>query len=424
MSTNENAGLERMLIGNVMIRGHLEPFERQLAVESFAIGPHKQLWGAILAMDEAGEEITTVTVHRRASRGKEFIFTLSDVSNLVVGLTSNTKRDDIQELRNLHSNRKLERFAAWLYERAKEGEPPKPIIEDALKFLTSLSEEQVADRGNAKHVAEVFAEDVMPRIVAMEGGEQVKVPTGFECLDDHLGGGIGIGELCVLGAKPKTGKSAIMLQMARQAAEKNNAVYICSREMLNYENGFRLIVQESQALGYGHFGPKLPEHVVEESDKAIKSLSGLPLYLDDRSRTVDEILKEVRILKGQGVDLKGVFVDYAQLMAVDDPFGKTRANILDMIVYGLKDLAMQEDLAVTVLAQFNREGIEAQRPKMYHFEGSSSIEKAGNIVILWTLGGTFGGERSGSIWIEAARSSPFGEWNLEFTGHKARFKLS
>lgn len=422
MGLNTNEDLERTIIGNAIVRGYLMPFERQLGIEPFAFTPHKQMWGALLELDEDGSEIDTVSVHRTASKGGGFLYALSDVSKMVVGLPGDTKPADVQHLKDLHTKRKMVRFAERLDERAKNGSAPAEIIDDALKFLGSLRDEQAKANGVAVRASDVFEMDVKPRLEAMARGEQIKVPTGFARMDASLRGGLGIGELTVLGAKPKQGKSAMMIQTAKQIAKQGLGTYVCSREMLNFENGFRIIAQDSDLLTQNHFGVNAPEYVLDKADEVIGQYRTVPLYLDERSRTVPEVAKEIRLLKDQGIELKAAFVDYAQLMQIDDAWGKSRANVLETIVYGLKDLAMSEQIAVVVLAQFNREGISSEQPEMWHFEGSSAIEKAGNLVMLWTLDDA-SPIRRGVLRIAAARSVALDSWGIEFDGAKALFRV-
>jgi hypothetical protein len=81
-------------------------------------------------------------------------------------------------------------------------------------------------------------------------------------------------------------------------------------------------------------------------------------------------------------------------------------------------------VTVYLLAQFNRAGIRSDRPTMADFDGSSAAEKAGNLILLWTVERDFDkaiGGRRGKLWIEAGRNVGTDEFNIIFQGHKSRF---
>jgi replicative DNA helicase len=62
-----------------------------------------------------------------------------------------------------------------------------------------------------------------------------------------------------------------------------------------------------------------------------------------------------------------------------------KADMYEDIIYDLRDMATELEKVIYVNAQFNREGIDADRPKMSDFKGSSAIEMAGNLIIFWVL---------------------------------------
>ena len=220
-----------------------------------------------------------------------------------------------------------------------------------------------------------------------------------------------------------THNSGLMLQIARQQAERGIGCYMCSREMLNYENGMRIITQTSEFTA-NHMRPNLYAETARRMKDHARSIN-LPLYCDDKAKSVADIRKELQRLEDNGHDITSVFVDYVQLLKGGSQ--GNRAEVLEEIIYELKDLALEKEKAVFCNAQFNRDGIDAIRPSMSDFKGSSAIEMAGNLILLWTLEQDINpvyGARTGQLWIEAGRNVPYDEFDIKFYGENAFFELT
>jgi replicative DNA helicase len=137
------------------------------------------------------------------------------------------------------------------------------LLDHAEGFIKTVRTEQAAEKGAAKPIAEVYERDVFSRldkfVLQMR---RSRFPFGLGKLDQATNGGASPGELVIFGAKPKAGKSAWVVQIAQGQAESGIGAYVCSREMLNYENGFRIIAQTS-AYTINHFRPGLFPEVAE-----------------------------------------------------------------------------------------------------------------------------------------------------------------
>lgn len=422
MNIPHNEELERMMIGLTLIDKSI-PFDaRELSVLDFYNGINRSVWAAICEVDEERQPIDISTVFAKLNNVP---IKMSNLLQMTVGIPIYTNCDrEVKTLKSLSSFRTLQKGFANLSERAAEQEPLDAIVAQAESLLTAVNAERAKDEGTSRILADVYERDVFPRIDKFVAGEMVKIPFGWGPLDLATNGGSALGELVVLGAKPKSGKSAVMLQIARQQAERNIGGYVCSREMLNFENGFRSIAQTSpytanyfRAGLYAGTAAKIKDHARETGK--------IPLHLDDRSKTVKDIRKELIRIEDAGHLITSIFVDYVQLMR-----GSTKSNnkaeIIEDIIYDLKDLAMERDAVVYANAQFNRDGIDAEKPKMSDFKGSSAIEMAANVVLLWTVdkdANETTKARHGKLWIEAGRNVAFDEFDILFYGEKALIEM-
>jgi len=196
--------------------------------------------------------------------------------------------------------------------------------------------------------------------------------------------------------------------------------------MLNYENGFRTLAQTTNYT-MNHFRSGMYQGTADNIKNHARQFGNIPLFLDDKAKTVREIKKEVLRLENEGNEITSIFVDYAQLMKGEDVRNKSTADILEGIIYGLKDLATELEKAVYVNAQFNRDGIDSARPKMSDFKGSSAIEMAANLILFWTLEqdmDEFSKAREGELWIEAGRNVAYDEFKILFYGESSLFTFA
>lgn len=418
-----NEELEQMMIGMVLVDKAV-PFDaKQLSTADFYIGVNRSVWAVICELDEERKPIEIQSVHARLD-GK-WSLKMSDLSKMTLGVPLYAECEkEVKTLKKLTALRTLHKGFHDLADRSEKQESLDAIIEQAESLMSSVREIQTVAQGTSHSLSEVYERDVFPRLDKYVTGDLVKQPFGWDALDKSTNGGASLGELVVLGAKPKSGKSGLMLQIARTQAERNIGCYVCSREMLNYENGFRAITQTSNYTANIFRAGIFPETAAKLKDHA-RSTGNIPLHLDDKAKTVKEIRKELNRLEDTGHVISSTFVDYVQLMrGVTKTANK--AEMLEDIIYDLKDLAMERDMVVYANAQFNREGIDSERPKMSDLKGSSAIEMAANIVLLWTLNQDVDVNvkaRVGKLWIEAGRNVAYDEFDIHFFGEKALFEL-
>src|SRR5690606_31543141 len=125
-----------------------------------------------------------------------------------------------------------------------------------------------------------------------------------------------------------------------------------------------------------------------------------------------------------------VVADYLQLMTPESNGKKdrTRANEVAEISRGLKLLAMEFEIPVVALAQFNRNAVGRQ-PMVSDFKDSSSIEQDSNVIVLMhrplAEDGSDTGPRSGEIDLIVAKNRNGASGRivaLTFQGHYARLR--
>jgi replicative DNA helicase len=422
MNLPHDTELEGLIIGSVLMKKKLSPFEKGIAVTEFFSLLNQQIWGAILEFDENNEPIEILDVVAKVDNP---MVTGSMLSKMAMGLPFGDVRfDDIKRLKDLATCRRMIHSFRNVAQKASDKEPITDIIEEAQSVLDTLKNEQDARTGTSQTLIEVMEYDVFPRLDKFVSGELVKIPFGFEKLDTATNGGASIGELVVFGAKPKSGKSVLMLQIARHIASLGLGTLVASLEMLNYENGFRFLAQSSK-YSVNVFRPDMRDFVSDGLKAHAREHYNLPLYFDQKARTTRAIGKEIQRLK-DSVGISACFVDYVQLLR-NDKRSSSRVERIEEAIFDLKEMAMKHEIVVYTAAQFNREGIKSDKPTLADFDGASAIEKTANLGLFWVLEQDFDSDsdgRKGEMWIELGRSVAADKFEgLVFHGKDARFTL-
>lgn len=221
------------------------------------------------------------------------------------------------------------------------------------------------EKGGLKHITEAcgsWLDDIEER----QKGEpdKNKFTSGIEGLDDVLGvKGIRRGGLYVIGARPKTGKSALMTLMANHfALDLNVPVATFSMEMPNVEIWERSITSRTHvdpAEFYRKTG--FTDETNGRLDAGMNEFIGSNYYIDDCSGvTVQHIVNECRKLRKEKGELGLVCVDYLTLM--EAPKADRNDLAYGHITKKLKEMAKELGCVVLLLTQLNR-GLESRPDK-------------------------------------------------------------
>jgi replicative DNA helicase len=214
-------------------------------------------------------------------------------------------------------------------------------------------------------------------------GELTGVPTGFKDLDEKTGG-FQSGELIVIAARPSMGKTAMALNIARNAAvDHRKKVAIFSLEMTKLSLTLRLLSSEARVDFSGFrkgFGNASDHKLLV---KAGGELANADIWIDDSGMvTILEIKAKCRRLASErGLDM--VMVDYLQLAHGDTPTARKDLEIAE-ISHGLKALAKELNLPVVALSQLNRgpeqRDPDKRRPNMGDLRESGAIEQDADVI--------------------------------------------
>jgi replicative DNA helicase len=259
------------------------------------------------------------------------------------------------------------------------------------------------------------------------GGELTGLPTGYPEIDE-ITGGLQPGELVIVAARPSMGKTALALNIARNAAvDHGKKAAVFSLEMTTRSLVLRLLAAEA-GIDSGTF--RRGFIAVADHRKLVDAagrLSHADLWIDDSgSLTVLEMKAKARRLKAErGLDL--VVVDYLQL-AKGEGDAERREQEISEISRGLKALAKELHIPVVALSQLNRgpetRRAEDKRPILADLRESGAIEQDADVIAFIYRDCVYNPDADpaeAELIIAKQRNGPTGTLKLRFESRFARF---
>ena len=299
------------------------------------------------------------------------------------------------------------------------------IIEKAEKSIFDITQDN--QRGGLMNMENVMVTtfEVMQKRSENKGG-LTGLTTGFIDLDRKTSG-MQKADLVLLAARPSMGKTALMVNIATNAALKANAtVAMFSLEMSRNQLSQRILSSLSHVDLMKIISGDL---TTEEWSKVIETMTymnEMAIYIDDTAGiTPLEVKAKCRRLKAEkGLDL--VVIDYLQLMEVGGR-AESRQQEISAISRQLKGIAKELDVPVIALSQLSRapEMRADHRPILSDLRESGAIEQDADIVMFLYRDEYYNPDTDkqglGELIIAKHRNGPTGTVELLFKGEYTKF---
>jgi len=357
--------------------------------------PHRTLFEAIRVVVESGSAVDMITVSQqlRDSNSLEAVGGLSYLSTCMDAVPSASNWPYyLAIVREKFIRRSILSACIDISTMARsDSVEPDHILAKAEAVIDGcrVAEPEMACSEN-KAVMRVFMEELQARAeTALKNNGLTGIPTGFRSLDAKTCG-LQSGELVIIAARPKVGKTAIGLNIATHAAyaEKVPTIFLTAemsksalmgRVVSTWARIDGHLIRSAQVANDERYGAER-ERMMTFSRTHMKC----PMYWEDvrMRRDVDQIASIVRgYVRKHGVRL--VVVDYAQLL--NSSRGDSRAYELSDVMETLKNVAVRCKVAMVVLAQINRDsdkGTDPRMPKLSELKDSGGLEQAGECIML------------------------------------------
>lgn len=381
------------MIGSVFITNHMaDRLISELQPDDFYSVLNRQIFIGFIGLREANSEITPVTVdgYLRAV-GVAHQGLVAYCGDLLSALIIGSPAPYIASLKENASKRRILQAAESAKARIDDGEAAQEVLRHLEESVAEIRERSGLQGSAFRPMSEVM-KDTVAQLDRLLAGVSSAVPTGFAMLDRSTRGGIQPGDVWVIASLTGRGKSSWALGAARHQAEHGIPVAIVSREMSDYENSARMLSAVSQVAAW-KIDTGLQPSVHQWLIDWVPHLSGLPMWLNSRTANIFHVRTQMKeLVRGQGI--RSLFVDYLQLMGVTlETKNNTRAQEVATVSRVLKEIAMENQIGVFALAQFNRQGAHGELPELHHLAESSGIEKDASLVLVLDMEKPKEGER-------------------------------
>ncbi|MFI5088260.1 MAG: replicative DNA helicase [Terriglobales bacterium] len=435
-----NIDAERSILGAILLDNftYTQASSENLQADDFSLDSHRRIYGRIAELADSGRPVDLVTLAEELSRRKEVeaIGGVAYLSSLTDGLPH---RPNIEQYVRIVKDKALLRgliFAsnAAVARAMDEAEPAQDVLTSAEAAIYELSDKRFTS--GFRDVKQIVKESFGSIDALYERGQRVTgLETHFVDLD-NLTSGLQRSDLIIIAGRPSMGKTALALNIAENAAVKDNKVVgMFSLEMSREALLLRLLcsnaIVDAHKLRTGFLGRDDYQKLVA----ALGRLAEAPVFIDDTPGiTISEMRAKARRLQHQmGGRLDLLIVDYLQLMSGGAPGGKARfenrTQEVSAISRGLKLLAKELRVPVIGLSQLSRAPESRggdHRPQLSDLRESGSIEQDADLVGFIfreeVYNPTPENEGFAELIIAKQRNGPTGKVNLAFLKRSTRFE--
>lgn len=195
-----------------------------LVAEAFHNETHAAIFRAIQSLAVVGQPFDAVSVYtelKNSGRPVDLI-ELNEIAQYVPSAASIRRHASV--VMDAYRLRQLMEAGSEIADLALvPGSKAAEQIDKAQMMLAKLA--TVKAKRDPKHIHESLT-DYLQLLQDMSEGKNPAIPTGIGGLDSILNGGLRKGEVFVLGARPKHGKTALSLTMARNIARTYNVLFL------------------------------------------------------------------------------------------------------------------------------------------------------------------------------------------------------
>jgi replicative DNA helicase len=381
MTLPHNQEAEDATLGAVIVNPFLfSKVNQELTADDFYTQNARQVYSAMVHLDNAAVEINQRTIIEHVKNTgmrvpTQYVLDL----NYGIPMMQNIDRY-LFVLKGKSALRHMAKIGESIIARAMDNDEPIDLLGDAEQSLLEIRK-RIGFAGRSFRSFNEVDANAGNEIERLHKGDSSAVLTGFKSLDFATRGGNQPGDVWVIAALTGRGKSSWALGAARAQAVAGIPVAFVSREMSEFENYIRVLAGASQVPVW-RVKPGMFPDTYYSLQEWRPFTATLPIWINTKTSNIFEIRSQVRELVRTKA-IRSLFIDYLQLLSVSpDSKMSSRAQEVATVSRVLKEIAMENQIAVFALAQFNRYAAHGEQPELHHLAESSGIEKDASLVLI------------------------------------------
>ncbi|ABK89836.1 replicative DNA helicase [Francisella tularensis subsp. novicida U112] len=427
---------EKAILGNILLYNqNIELVEDFLLIDDFFDKRHKTIYKQIVTLNQANtpfdvlilsEYLATEGLLEQAG-GEAYIIDLAantpSISNIKT--YANIVKDKAK-LRSLQNS--VNDIVQKIY--SADSKNPDEVIDYAESRILDVAKERETLTKGPESIRSVIPKlvDRMSAIVD-SGSGLTGLSTGFIDLD-KMTSGLQRANMGIIAARPSMGKTVLGINIAQNVAKiADKPVLVFSLEMPSEDIVTRMLASQARVeMNLLKECNRLNDAHWVKITSAMKTLSEMPLYIDDTSSlTPAEMRSRARRLYNEHGGLAMILIDYLQLMKIPG-YETNRTLEVSEISRSLKALAKELDIPVIALSQLNRavDDRKDKRPMMSDLRESGAIEQDADLIMFIYRDEVYNKDKEdnknlGEIIIGKQRNGPIGTVHVRFDGQFASF---
>ena len=405
---------EVSVIGAILINEKTLPnISEKLVINDFYHEDLKEVYGVILDLSGNGKPIDFLTVLNEFSNERK-----SEMKKLLLFCAESTPSVSnasyyAEIVHKLAMSRKIKEYLVDIIPDLTS----ENILEKSEILLEDISSVIIPIQTKKMRSLEKSAQSLLDFYTGKTSNVENRAETGFKKIDGILQGMAG-GNLIVLAARPKVGKTAFALSVAENVAKSGKKVVFFSQEMLTCELCERILSKNSGVSMAKLINKNLSQSEIESLEKTLEILKNRELIINDSSGiSVNDIRMSCKMLKNLGL----IVIDYLQLMHSGSGKCENRNQEIGKISRDLKKLATDLNVPILCLSQLNRVSSDNQKPSPSEIRDSGEVEQNCNkLMLMWCVSKNEGSKTVG-LDVALNRRGGTGTVLLNFCGDRMKF---
>ena len=282
----------------------------------------------------------------------------------------------IEQLVDAHQRRLMRKHTLTYTQKLESIETSAADIAEQL--IQDIQQSVDVKTSAYNHISDIAA------IVADPTRLKPSIKTGFYDLDT-ITSGLYPKEYIVVGARPSTGKTALMNNMAYNISMQGIPVGIFSLEMPSESIVTRMVCGLANVPMLNKLEGQTTSHQQSRIQQEADKIASLPIYIEDSSAPTTQYIRSTCRKWQRNHGVKVVFIDYlTKIASSGDKASDNREREVSRISTQLKDTAKDLGITLVVMSQLSRlsEQRSDRRPVSSDLRDSGQIEQDADKIIL------------------------------------------